>query len=90
MNTKAMAILVACVILSEADAAEEATLQLGSHPAIPTLDEMASDWLPQSQLGHYPSIHNFHGALLTNNLVVTSIRASSSSAITSGVSRSKG
>ena len=66
MYSKAPAILAACLFLSKAGAIAEAPFPSGPHPAIPTLDELASDWLPQSQLGHYPSIHNFHGALLTN------------------------
>src|ERR1700739_5029884 len=27
---------------------------------IPTLDELATEWLDCSQLAHMPSIHNFH------------------------------
>lgn len=66
MNTKVLTTLTACLILSTANAAERATFPLDLHTLIPTLDELSSDWLSQSQLGHYPSIHNFHGALLTN------------------------
>ncbi len=63
MHTKTLAILAIGLIITAADAA---ALASDADPAIPTLDEMASDWMPLSQLGHYPSIHNFHGALLSN------------------------
>ena len=33
---------------------------------VPDLDDLSSDWLPRSRLGQFPSLHNFHGALLTN------------------------
>jgi hypothetical protein len=37
--------------------------ELGGEPEasrIPTLDELATDWLDCSQLAHMPSLHNFH------------------------------
>lgn len=31
-----------------------------SRPAIPSIDEMASEWLEVDELAHMPSLHNFH------------------------------
>jgi hypothetical protein len=37
---------------------------------VPTLDELAGDWLPMSSLGSYPAINNFVGSLqVTDDLV---------------------
>ena len=33
---------------------------------VPSLDEMAGDWISSSELAHFPTVHNFHGALQVN------------------------
>jgi len=71
MHANAVALVTALICLTAAGAASDAAYALESDSAIPSLDDMASDWLPKSQLGHYPSIHNFHGALLTNKDLVS-------------------
>ena len=33
---------------------------------IPLLDEMAGEWMSNDELAHFPTLHNFHGALQVN------------------------
>ena len=68
ITVMASVMLTVSFMLSEVGAAEKADVETPSvlHPAVPALDELAGDWLPFSQIAHYPSVHNFHGTLLCN------------------------
>ena len=38
----------------------------GFTPAIPTLDEMAGDWIPMKDVVNPPAVHNFHDMLMVD------------------------
>ena len=41
-------------------------MMAGAISAIPTLDEMAGDWIPMKDVVNPPAVHNFHDMLIVD------------------------
>jgi len=70
-----LGVLVGSSIAPAPRAAEKKgdTAEMKPHVAIPTLDEMAGDWLEVANVANMPSVNNFHGGLHVNQDVLSVI-----------------